>query len=118
MAITGVSGQDLAALYVSAERRSPAPQLRSSEAVSTGAAKPVAVESTEEQVSSAASPRQAAATPRTTHTSMSVDAQSKRIVVRILDENNEVIKQIPAEELLHIAEQSREVEGLLFDKHT
>ena len=51
-----------------------------------------------------------------TGTRLRVDATSKRIVAEILDENNEVIKQIPPEELLRIAAKFRELCGILFDE--
>ena len=41
---------------------------------------------------------------------------SKRIVAQIVDENNEVIKQIPPEEMLKIAARFREISGKLFDR--
>jgi len=45
-----------------------------------------------------------------------VDPETKRIVAQILDGNNEVIRQVPPEELLDIVAKSREVQGLLFDQ--
>ena len=45
-----------------------------------------------------------------------IDESSHRIVAQILNENREVIRQLPPEELLEIAARFREVQGILFDK--
>lgn len=45
-----------------------------------------------------------------------VDAETNRIVAQIVDENDEVVRQIPPEDALRIASQTRELLGLLFDK--
>jgi flagellar protein FlaG len=50
-----------------------------------------------------------------TGTRIRIDDGTKRIVAQILDENREVIKQIPPEDLLQIAARLRQLEGLLFD---
>ena len=54
---------------------------------------------------------------KTSSTHLYVDAASKRIVAQIMDENNELIKQIPPEEVLKIAARFAEVNGKLFDKN-
>ena len=54
--------------------------------------------------------------PRRAGTRLSVDAQTKRIVARIVDETNQTIKQIPPEELLKIVAQGRRIQAKLFDK--
>jgi hypothetical protein len=47
-----------------------------------------------------------------------VDEATDRIVVQILNANNEVIKQLPPEDLLRAIAKSREITGLLFDQQT
>ncbi|HOE66594.1 MAG TPA: flagellar protein FlaG [Candidatus Hydrogenedentes bacterium] len=54
--------------------------------------------------------------PEIRSTRIHVDPETKRIVAQILDGNNEVIRQVPPEELLDIVAKSREVQGLLFDQ--
>lgn len=44
-----------------------------------------------------------------------VDESTERIVVQILNEENEVIKQLPPEDLLEALRQFREITGVLFD---
>jgi uncharacterized FlaG/YvyC family protein len=46
-----------------------------------------------------------------------VDPNVHCIVAEIVDENNEVIKQIPPEEMLRIAAKFRELTGLLFEEN-
>ncbi|GMW02033.1 MAG: hypothetical protein AMXMBFR84_31690 [Candidatus Hydrogenedentota bacterium] len=48
---------------------------------------------------------------------LSIDAATERIVVQIVNEANEVIKQIPPEEVLDVLAQTRELQGLLFDQN-
>ncbi len=53
---------------------------------------------------------------RRTGTRMRIDEVTRRIVAQIIDQNNEVIKQIPPQELLKIAARFRKLQGLLFDE--
>lgn len=53
---------------------------------------------------------------RRTGTRMRIDEVTRRIVGQLIDQNNEVIKQIPPQELLEIAAQFRRLQGLLFDE--
>ncbi|NIA12622.1 MAG: hypothetical protein GWP08_00985 [Nitrospiraceae bacterium] len=53
--------------------------------------------------------------PQRTGTRVRIDNASKQIVAQIVDENNEIIKQIPPEELLKIAAKFRDLQGKLFD---
>jgi hypothetical protein len=50
------------------------------------------------------------------NTRLHVDEESKQIVAQILDENNEVIRQIPAEALLELSSKFNRLEGLLFNR--
>ncbi len=45
-----------------------------------------------------------------------LDDATDRVVVQILNADNEVIKQFPPEELLEVLERIREVTGLIFDR--
>lgn len=49
-------------------------------------------------------------------TRLSVDPATDRIVAQIVDANNEVVRQVPPEELLQILAKSREIQGLLFNR--
>ena len=52
------------------------------------------------------------------NTRLRVDEESNRVVAQVLDENNEVIRQIPAEALLKLSAKFNRLEGLLFDRET
>ena len=67
------------------------------------------------QASQTTPPVESVVKARSTH--LYVDDKSNRIVAQIMDENNEVIKQIPPEEVLKIAARFAEVNGKLFDKN-
>ncbi len=71
---------------------------------SGGQAKPAAIDIVKEASASRAGTR------------MRIDAASKRVVAQIVNENNEVIKQIPPEDVLKIAARFRELRGKLFDQ--
>ena len=45
-----------------------------------------------------------------------VDEATERVVAEILDENDEVIKQIPQEEQLQAIARTRAIQGILFDE--
>lgn len=47
---------------------------------------------------------------------MRIDELTKRIVAQIVDEDNKVIKQIPPEEALKLAQRIRAANGLIFDR--
>ncbi len=50
------------------------------------------------------------------NTRLRVDEASNRIVAQILDENNEVVRQLPPQELLDISARFNRLEGILFDE--
>jgi len=52
------------------------------------------------------------------NTRLHVDEESKQIVAQILDENNEVVRQIPTEALLELSSKFNRLEGLIFDRET
>lgn len=47
-----------------------------------------------------------------------MDRATNRVVTQVLNESNQVIRQIPPEELLRIMARFRELQGLLFDERT
>jgi uncharacterized FlaG/YvyC family protein len=54
--------------------------------------------------------------PQRGGTRMRVDSATKRLVTQIVDEMDQVIKQIPPEELLRIVARTRDLQALLFDE--
>jgi len=52
----------------------------------------------------------------TTSIRLRVDEATNRIIAQVVDENNEVVRQIPPEDALRIAANTRHLLGLLFDK--
>lgn len=56
--------------------------------------------------------------PLPPNTRLRVDEESKQIVAQVLDENNEVIRQIPPEALLELSARFNRLEGLLFNRET
>ncbi len=121
MEIMSVTGQRPEPLPSANAARLPAPQLRASEgAVEATALARHAPEPKEEQVQQAARPVEPAPQPQLSSgiPQFSVDKETRQIVARIVDENNEVIRQIPPEELLKVAARIRKLEGILFDEKT
>ena len=45
-----------------------------------------------------------------------IDSESRQVIAQIVDENRQVVKQIPREELLRISANFRRLNGLLFDQ--
>lgn len=50
------------------------------------------------------------------NTRLRLDEESNRIVAQVLDENNEVVRQVPPQELLEISARFNRLEGVLFDE--
>lgn len=50
------------------------------------------------------------------NTRLHLDEESNRIVAQVLDENNEVIRQLPPQELLDISARFNRLEGILFNE--
>ncbi|MCX5758113.1 MAG: flagellar protein FlaG [Candidatus Hydrogenedentes bacterium] len=114
MGVIGIGGQD-PSLHAA---QSPDPRSRTAKTQQNSAA-PVArlgPRPKEEQVPQAAAKAVGTESLWRAGTRMHIDAASKRIIAQIVDENNEVIKQIPPEELLKIAATFQEVNGKLFDR--
>lgn len=51
-----------------------------------------------------------------TSTRLKLDEETKRIVIQILNANNEVMKQIPPEEWLRFLAKWQKIQGLFFDE--
>lgn len=119
MGVNRISGQDLAALYTRSTKQAPAPQLRTAEAPQDDAVNTtIILKQNEEQVQRAARSIESQPKPFGGRTRLHIDESSKQVVAQILDENDQVVKQIPPEELLKIADQFRKLQGLLFDQQT
>ena len=123
MSIRGIDGQDVtlrSALYAAP---SPSRQPRAADAgrdtAPTARGGPGPSEESVRQPApntEAKTPDLVKAPPQRTGTRLRIDEASKRIVAQIVDENNEVIKQIPPEEILKIAARFREISGKMFDR--
>jgi uncharacterized FlaG/YvyC family protein len=50
-------------------------------------------------------------------TRLRVRGEERRIVAEIVDKQHEVIKQVPPEESLVIADRFQRIQGMLFDEH-
>ena len=127
MGVNSVSRQDLRALYATDVARTPAPQLHGTEAVGKGQEEMPAKaperalrqsQPKEEQAQRAAKPSSDTPRIQASRFRLRVDEQSQRIVAQILDENDDVVRQVPPEELLKISQRMRQLEGLLFDEST
>lgn len=95
----------------------PAPQLRPVEGAEPAVPKARrSAELKEEQVQQTARKEHTAPKVVSSGTRLRVDEATQRIVAQIVDENDVVIRQIPPEELLRIAEKFRRLQGLLFDR--
>lgn len=117
MGINSVNGQELAALFKLRASLTPAPGLRTKEAEpdrpeATMQRRPDKNEEQEQRAARSVTPSSLEITRR----AFRFDADTKRIVVQVIAENNEVIKQIPPEEFLRMAARLRQVQGLLFDE--
>lgn len=116
MGVRSVSGQDAVVLLRDTAVRAPASRTGFSAATGKGAPElersPAAGESTERATSAARND----AANKAAGTRLRIDGDSKQVVAQIVNSSNEVIKQIPPEEVLKIAAQFRELCGKLFDE--
>jgi uncharacterized FlaG/YvyC family protein len=117
MGVQRVNGPGQNTLPSSATVRPATPRSRTAdtgtEAAPAARARPGPSQDQDQSVAESADP-----TPvvRRAGTRLRVDETSQRVVAQIVDQNNEVIKQIPPEEALKIAARFREVLGKLFDQ--
>jgi len=117
MGIDAVNGQELAALFNLRAARTPAPGLRTKEAEPE---RPEAIAQpppgkNEEQEQQAA---RVVIQPllEVTRRAFRFDDDTKRVVVKVIGENDDVIKQIPPEEFLRMAARLRQIQALFFDE--
>lgn len=114
MKVGSITGPKWAAQGSPAMRTS-APQANAIEAESRpqeGAVRTAAVEQVQRET--ATTPK----TPAVSHTGARIrlDNESNRLVVQFLDEKNQVVKQIPMQELLEAAARMKDLEQQLFDE--
>ena len=117
MRVESSSIQALAAL-LSADTRSPAPELRTANTVQVGLQQAQAtagpIEGQEQPPASAAS--MVRQRPEPAGARIRIDEETNRWVAQLVDKNNEVIRQIPPQELLELVVKFRRLQGLLFDE--
>jgi flagellar protein FlaG len=122
MGVRSVNGQDMAMQLSVSAARAPASTANAGEASErTSTQTRNNSGSGEERAESVTRNEQVNATQtdavvQRTGTRLRVDKESEQVVAQILDENNEVIRQIPPEEMLDIAARFNELQGKLFDK--
>lgn len=110
--------QALAALSQSNAARAPTPELRTANVPHVGPQQAQAsarlIGGSEQRAASAISMLPQRSEPA--GAIIRIDEATNRWVAQLVDENNEVIRQIPPEELLKIAAKFRRLQGLLFDE--
>ena len=124
MGVSSINGQGLAARVplvaagVSPREAPPSPGPRTAETVRDTAppAARVAPGPSEGQTQVAANGHKQSPAIQRTGVRMHLDKASKRIVSQITNDLNEVIKQIPPEELMKVSARIRELEAVLFDR--
>jgi uncharacterized FlaG/YvyC family protein len=111
MEIRSVSGQDMVALAQARVQTSGSRaaadtgQSQAAARPSTDTVKPEVRQATEE----------APPIVENTSTRMKLDGASKRVVAQIVNQSNEVIKQIPPQDLLDIAAKFKKLDSVLFN---
>lgn len=120
MELTSVVTQNLPVQAVANAVTVPAPRLRASEGASETVPRTrPAQEPSKEQVQQAAKPDLPAVNgPPSTLPRYRVHQETKQIVAQMVDEHNNVVRQIPPEELLRISARVKRLEGLFFDEKT
>ncbi len=111
MGVPSVTGQELRALATPSVARTPSGGVPESAPKEAARVAPESPQPTQAGVTKV----KTESTIQRTGTRIRIDDGTKRIVAQILDENREVIKQIPPEDLLQIAARLRQLEGLMFD---
>ncbi|MBI2433523.1 MAG: flagellar protein FlaG [Candidatus Hydrogenedentes bacterium] len=117
MEVNGVNA--LADALAGQAKTAPAPHVRAAApAPAAVASPPPRPPANEEQVQRAV--RDASEPPRilSAPSRLRIDESTGRFVVQILDENDQVVRQIPPEELLRIAQRFKQLQGLLFDEQS
>jgi len=108
MGVSSISNQDLRTVAVPASARTPYVSEKM----------PQEADSKVKYAESAQILQTADAEPlaNTTNIRLRFDKETNRIIAQIVDENNEVVRQVPPEEVLRIAAKTRRMLGLLFDE--
>ncbi len=97
----------------------PAPHVRTAEpALGEAVGRPQPVPAPNEEQVQRAKAASRSSNVLATPARLRVDGGTGRIVVQILDDNEQVVRQIPPEELLRIASKFKDLQGLLFDEST
>ena len=119
MGVQGVDGQELRALSpatpVPHRHRAPPEAHTEADAAAQARAEPPQRDTQEPRVVRGEKRGGQPAAVRRAGMRLRIDGPSKRIVAQIMDQNNQVIKQIPPAELLKIAAKFRDLQGILFD---
>ena len=116
MEVNNIQAPDPGALLRS-NAAAPGPHARAPDEPET--ARPAArdhVSPSEEQVQRTAPDTQTTVRIDAAHPRIRIDEQRNRVITQLVDENDEVIRQIPPEELLRVADQLRKLQGILFDE--
>ena len=113
MEISGVTGPNEKAVELTAARF-PAPK-KTADGESQQIKKADS-DSGKETVQRKAAPRPITPVVTRSGTRMHIDEESKRIIAQILDGNNQVIKQIPPEELLKLAARMKDLQEQIFNE--
>jgi uncharacterized FlaG/YvyC family protein len=119
MGVNTIEGQGLAASYPERVAPASAPLPRTIGDKETTAPEAPNVSEALKKARAAASDANEARmrpVPTATQTRMRIDKESNRIITQIIGENNEVLKQIPPDDLLRFAARFRKLQGLLFDE--
>jgi len=105
-------GSEAVTRAVSVARSSPNPSVQSSSSPTTQARQP-----TQQELQRAVDELQRKAQSFSPNLRFSVDRDTGRTVVKVTDaDTQEVIRQIPAEEVLQLAKELDRMQGLLFNK--
>ncbi|MBI5092490.1 MAG: flagellar protein FlaG [Candidatus Hydrogenedentes bacterium] len=118
MGVRSIAAQDLVSLVAAVDARTPrAPQGAPQQAPVQPEAKPEAKGPPgEDKIKTAAKAANVILANQGTGVRLRVDQESSQVIVQLINDKNEVIKQIPPEEMLQIAARMRELEGMLFNK--
>jgi len=121
MGINSVNGQDLPARLANVPEPAPAPPVSTAPAEAGGTAVARAASlPNQEQAQRSAKKTPEAPNPaiQTNRPRLRIDRESQTVIIQIVNEKDEVVKQIPPEDFLKNAETSRRIQGLLFDQRT
>lgn len=116
MGVRSVNGLDASVLLPASIVRAPASRTGASEDTGKSTSEAGRIPSPGGRAERGASATQSDPARQATGTRLRIDGASKQVVAQIVTQSNEVIKQIPPEDVLKIAAQFRELCGKLFDE--